>query len=243
MTRIRQDQGESIPAADRQGLATLPHYAGFPYLLTRVVPALYHIALLPVDVPQSALMRLVERQVDANRLDTCLTLASDRALFFCADGRMTSSTIPPRGGTLLVNRLRLAVDFPATPDLQRREADLVRIVENRRQKGACILGDLAKGGRKATPNELESMAGRSDDGTPAGLARCAICGDWRGECLDPSPEFDGMVMAVHCRCDNRNRCARCGRTLYERRLNANFYDPHDGGIWHVPGFCGLSHRC
>lgn len=33
------------------------------------------------------------------------------------------------------------------------------------------------------------------------------------------------------------------RGLYGARLNANYYDPYDGSIWHVPGFCGLSHRC
>jgi hypothetical protein len=43
--------------------------------------------------------------------------------------------------------------------------------------------------------------------------------------------------------DNHNRCARCHERLYERRLNANYYNPADRGIWHVPGFCGLSHRC
>jgi hypothetical protein len=50
-------------------------------------------------------------------------------------------------------------------------------------------------------------------------------------------------MRVHCRCDNWNRCARCGETLAEWRLNANYYDPMDNTIWHVPGFCGLSHTC
>jgi hypothetical protein len=45
---------------------------------------------------------------------------------------------------------------------------------------------------------------------------------------------------VHCYCENRNRCARCNARLFERRLNANYYDPADRRIWHVPGFCGLA---
>jgi hypothetical protein len=50
-------------------------------------------------------------------------------------------------------------------------------------------------------------------------------------------------MAVHCRCANDNRCAACGGLLYKRKLNANYYNPCDGRIWHVPGFSGLGHRC
>ena len=52
-----------------------------------------------------------------------------------------------------------------------------------------------------------------------------------------------MVMRVCCRCENDNRCARCGGLLYERKLNSNFFEPADGRIWHVPGFLGLRHRC
>jgi hypothetical protein len=50
-------------------------------------------------------------------------------------------------------------------------------------------------------------------------------------------------MTVHCRCANDNRCAACDRLLYEHKLNANYYNPRDGQIWHVPGFSGLGHRC
>jgi len=51
------------------------------------------------------------------------------------------------------------------------------------------------------------------------------------------------VMTVHCLCDNGNRCARCGGRLSKRKLNANYYKPADGNIWHVPGFSALSHQC
>jgi hypothetical protein len=50
-------------------------------------------------------------------------------------------------------------------------------------------------------------------------------------------------MTVHCRCQNDNRCAACGGFLYERKLNANYYNPSDGQIWHVPGFCRFRHQC
>ena len=50
-------------------------------------------------------------------------------------------------------------------------------------------------------------------------------------------------MTVHCGCQNDNRCAACGGFLYERKLNANYCNPRDGRIWHVPGFSGFRHRC
>jgi hypothetical protein len=59
----------------------------------------------------------------------------------------------------------------------------------------------------------------------------------------PESELRRQVMRVHCRCENHNRCARCGEQLAKRRLNANYYRESDRQIWHVPGFRGLSHRC
>ena len=50
-------------------------------------------------------------------------------------------------------------------------------------------------------------------------------------------------MRVYCRCENVNRCAACGALLSAWRLNANYYDLADDVVMHVPGFCGLSHRC
>ncbi len=110
-------------------------------------------------------------------------------------------------------------------------------------QGDSLVGDLTKGGRPATDEERLRLAGLNSDGVPQGLTQCPVCAEWRGECLDPSAAFAGQVMQVHCRCANWNRCARCGNHLYARRLNANYYDVADGRIWHVPGFCGVTHRC
>ena len=68
-------------------------------------------------------------------------------------------------------------------------------------------------------------------------------GSGRGRCLDPSPTFVCKVMTVHCGCQNDNRCAACGESLYARKLNANYYNAGDGQIWHVPGLSGFRHRC
>ena len=104
-------------------------------------------------------------------------------------------------------------------------------------------GDPAKGGREANADDVARLAGAGTNDVPRGLECCPTCGEWRGRCLDPSPEFFFKVMTVHCRCANDNRCAACGLLLYKRKLNANYYDPRDGKIWHVPGFDGLGHQC
>jgi hypothetical protein len=106
-----------------------------------------------------------------------------------------------------------------------------------------MFGDLTKGGRDATADEVGRLAGAGPEGRPRGLERCPTCEEWRGRCLDPSPTFVCKVMTVHCGCQNDNRCAACGGFLYERKLNANYYNARDGQIWHVPGFCGFRHRC
>ena len=128
-------------------------------------------------------------------------------------------------------------------ELQARQGRLDALVLAHRRKGGYILGDLTKGGREATADEVGRLAGAGPEGRPRGLESCPTCGEWRGRCLDPSPTFVGKVMTVHCGCQNDNRCAACGGFLYERKLNANYYNPRDGQIWHVPGFSGFRHRC
>jgi hypothetical protein len=105
-----------------------------------------------------------------------------------------------------------------------------------------LFGDLTKGGRSATEEERQRLSGKQPNGVPNGLIQCKTCGDWAGECLDPNPMFIGMIMKVDCRCQNDNLCARCGKPLYEYKLNANYYGK-DGIIWHVAAFIGFSHRC
>jgi len=81
-----------------------------------------------------------------------------------------------------------------------------------------------KGGRQATPKDLEQLKGFNEDGVPTGLYKCPACGFYKGTCLDPSPCFQGLKVKVHCRCENNNKCARCGQPLSQFRLNANYYD-------------------
>lgn len=234
--------------ADDARHRSLPAFDGYPYLMTRVVSGLYHLLLLPADRPIPELYHLAERQVAANRLETCLVLAADRSFFFAEDGSASPSVRPPRGGVQVAGKLHASQVFPRTPErlsrADRLEAWVEAMEREMVQSGdAFLFGDLTKGGRPVKPHEIERLTGLQANGVPRGLELCPLCGEWKGECLDPHPRYAGLVMTVRCRCQAANRCARCGDLLYDRPLNANYYRESDGQIWHVPGFFGLDHRC
>lgn len=222
----------------------LPLFGAFPYLNIRVVPTLYHIILLPAGVPEARLLDTARWQAQANQLPLCLVLAPDRAVYCEPEGASFVTSEPPLGGILTTGGLVPAIDCDdASEEFRARQKQLADEVDRLSRRGGCLLGDLTKGGRAASDEEKQRLEGTESDGTPRGLSRCVNCRHWKGVCLDPSKQCAGQVMPVHCYCDNHNRCARCDQRLYARRLNANYYDPRDGCIWHVPGFCGLRHRC
>jgi hypothetical protein len=221
----------------------LPAFESFPYLTTRVVPALYHLALLPRSFEPELLRHIAQRQVAANKLQTCLVLGPDDCLYYGPDGTEFRSDEIPRGGHVTFGQLRHCVEFEHDDELHVRRKLLAAYVEERNRAGGYLHGDLTKGGRDATPDEQLRLAGGQTGGAPRGLNQCPTCGEWTGQCLDPNPVFKGKVMRVHCLCENVNRCAACGGLLHARMLNANYFEKSDGQIWHVPGFSGLSHHC
>jgi hypothetical protein len=89
----------------------LPRFDGFPYISTRVIPALYHIILLPADVVEAELVRLTRQQALANQLSSSLVLAHDRAIYCEPDGRTVLSDEPPWGGNTIAGGLVPAVDY------------------------------------------------------------------------------------------------------------------------------------
>ncbi len=236
------------PRAGEALLRALPAFDGYPYLMTRVVPALYHLSLLPGERSVETLYHLAEAQAQANRFETCLVLAADRCFFFTEDGEAAPSIRPPRGGFQVAGELQPVEVFPPTAELRRRSerlgawADAFQL-QAREAGDAFLFGDLGKGGRPVRPQEIESLNGFQENGVPRGLELCPVCGEWKGECLDPNPRFAGQVMRVRCKCQAANRCARCGDLLYPRPLNANYYREADGQIVHVPGFLAFEHRC
>ncbi|MDO8942859.1 MAG: hypothetical protein Q7U75_06720 [Desulfobacterales bacterium] len=222
------------------------HPPVFPYLVTRLVTALYHVIVMP-DVEEQRLLATTAAQHRVNDLDTCLVLGPDTAFYFGRDG-CSLSHATPAGGFLVTGSILPSHDvvgwIAADTSWPGRQAMLAEVIRSRSLPGA-LMGDITKGGRQASDEDCARLGGVNpqEPGVPKGLIRCAACGQYHGQCLDPSPTFAGRVMTVHCTCDNRNRCAQCGKRLYERKLNANYYKPADGQIWHVPGFSALSHRC
>jgi hypothetical protein len=215
-------------------------FEGFPYVVTRVVPAMYHHMVLPDEVDEAALVDIARRQARANVLETCLVLSADSALFIGADGCEHRSKAP-RGGFVVIDRLQPCRSFTQTERLVARRLALDRFIAEGPPRTGYVLGDLTCGRRPATLDEMVMLAGTQADGVPRGLGRCSGCGEWRGHCLSPS--LADHVIEVHCRCANDNRCAACGRLLHTRKLNANEYSERDGRIWHTPGFSGLGHIC
>jgi len=224
------------------GFRPTTFFDGFPYLVARVVPAMYHVIILPDDLDTVDLIDIARRQARTNALPTCLVRTADSALYVAVDGGESLGR-PPRGGLIVTGRLRLCRTFPETESLVARGLALDRFINQNGPKPGYMLGDLTKGGRLATLEEKVMLAGTQANGVPRGLARCARCGEWKGRCLGPNRESERQVMDVHCRCDNDNRCAACGELLHKRKLNANAYNEADGQIWHTPGFSGLSHVC
>jgi hypothetical protein len=177
-----------------------------------------------------------------NDLSACLVLSRNSVFYLTPDGSESHEDTPPRGGTIVEGLLKLSDIFSPTGDLHERELHLRAFVKDLKQTG-YVLGDTTKGGRKPSETETRSLTGRQPNGVPLGLKRCPRCSEWRGECIDPNPLIDGLVVRVHCLCENHNLCARCRERLCERKVNANYYCEQDGTVWHVPGFCALKHRC
>jgi len=220
----------------------LDYFNGFPYMITVVSKGLFHLAVLPPELGLDNLREIVRWQIGANKLRSCLVLGSSSCVYFGLDGAESISANIPRGGTNCCDRLRMCRALPESADLAVRRQLLHDYVE---QNGMTdiVYSDLAKGGYRATPEELARLRGRQPNGVPQGLVQCGVCGEWRGESLDPNPRFSGLVMLVRCRCENDTACAACGQSLHERRIDANYYDENDGQIHHVPGFAAFDHAC
>jgi hypothetical protein len=225
----------------------LQAFPGFPYLITRIAPAIYHINLLPLDGRYGfyRLLDIARRQIDANRLRACLVVGEDKALYFEPDGREIPSAYIPHGGRIESGRLVLCEPLPETEDLAIRGDTLSLFAAgDHPDEGTVVLfGDLTKGGRRPTEEEGRTLRGQQENGAPLGLERCPACGEWRGECFDTLELNADLIVRVRCVCENDTRCAGCRRPFDARRIESNYYSETDGSIWHVPAFAALSHSC
>jgi hypothetical protein len=215
-----------------------------PYLVTKLCGAFQHMHLLPAGRARAELVDAAFAQAHANRLPIALVLGPEEALYLDPD-RRSQQEIPVPFSTLLVSgRLKAAREYPQTDELVARQGRLAAVLKALSGgKEAFVFGDLLKGGRPATSEEITRLSGRGPDGVPRGLVLCPTCGLWNGSCLDPESPIEGaLLVRVHCSCENDNACARCGELLAEAKLNSNRYKD-DGGIWHYAGFMCLSHEC
>lgn len=222
-------------------------FEGFPYLVTRIGHTpLRHISLLPATWSREGMLEVARRQVAANRLDTCLCLGHDDAVYLGPDGSETKGT-PLVVGIPLTDRLLLPEPVADTPELVGRKASLRIFCERIAPQGGFLVGDGLEGGRHATPADVMRLGGRDGSGIPAGLLRCADCSGLRGEHLAVKGEGNGdmtpRVVDVYCRCQNHNRCARCGGPLTAGRLSAYEYDEVLGELMYRAAYSGLAHRC
>src|SRR5438132_5718305 len=159
-----------------------------PYLVVEIVAALYHLTVLPADLPEDDLNAIARAQVQANRLDACLVLGERRVLAIHAEGvERVETDIPfPLLGhwssAAVTRRLKTARPLPPTDEVLRRQSALeaaikeypARRAEVLRQRGMLpssdfVVGDLTKGGRDATPDEFQTLSGRQTSGVPIGL--------------------------------------------------------------------------
>jgi hypothetical protein len=207
--------------------------------------ALRHLAVLPATWSRERLVELARRQAAANRLDTCLALGPGDAVYVSADGREWATTYVPTG-LPVVDRLRLATDLPRTAPMAARRTALRAYADAVKGPG-YIVGDGLEGGRPATHEDLSRLTGVAGGDPHPGLARCARCHDLAGDYLATTGQGNGdptpRVIRVHCRCENHNRCARCGEPLADRRLSAYHFIESTGTVCYVAAYSAFSHRC
>jgi hypothetical protein len=216
----------------------LPVFDGYPYLVSRIGhTALRHIALVPADWPRERIVALARAQAGANRFGTVACFAFDDAVYVTPEGSTYSSGILP-AGLPVIDRLRLAEEFPVTPELTSRHA-LLTIFEERHRGEGFLIGDGLEGRRPATPQDRARLAGIGPDGLPPGLRRCRTCRQAVGECLT---SLDDVVWC-RCSCENDTRCARCGDPLAKYRLSAWYWDEIDREPWYYAAYSGLGHYC
>lgn len=225
----------------------LPTFQGFPYLLTRIGHTpLRHVALLPAEWSREKLLDVARRQRDANRLDGCLCLSMEEGVHLSLEGGERTASLQV-WGIPLTGALHLPEPVPETGELAARRRALDAFVQEVGKAGGYLAGDGLEGGRRATPADVARLSRLGRDGVPAGLVRCDACGFHRGEWLAVKGEGNGdetpRVVEVHCRCQNHNRCARCGGPLAAGRLSAYESDPRAGTLLYRAAYACLGHAC
>ena len=218
-------------------------FSSFPYLSTRVFPALYNINLLPSRLPELELIELARQQVAANKLNACLVLGWNQGLWFDVEGQVTWKTFIPKGGLTVNGRLKTQQDYSSDPDIVIRNQLLNEHSQTSMHKGGYLVGDPENCVRDAT-NADAPLGDLHDSIIPSGLTQCETCGELKGECFySESDCYGDKVWVVRCRCENDNQCAACGKPLFNHKLDSCYFNGDTNKILHVAGYLALSHDC
>lgn len=150
----------------------LPLFEDFPYLVTRLMSALYHVIPLPEGFDEPSLKSLARYQALCNQLPTCLVLGPTRGIFLDETGKDSDTDFPPRGGIVISGRLRPSPVVERDVWWKERSRRLRRYVEQQAsvREGGYLLGDLTGGGRAASKEELLALRGTTENGIPRGLS-------------------------------------------------------------------------
>jgi hypothetical protein len=221
-------------------------FDGFPYVVTRIGRTpLRHVVLLPAEWSRGHLLEVARRQALANQLETCLCQGPADAVYVTVHGSWSAGNVLP-WGLPVVDGLEVSEPLPPARELLARRARL-KAFAPRHEGSGYLVGDGMEGGRRASPDEVDRLSGRDEAGIPRGIRRCRECGVFRGDYLALEGEGNGdrtpRVVSVHCRCENHNRCARCGSLLSDRRLSAYFLDEPTLSFLYVAAYAALGHRC
>src|SRR5438874_6321647 len=116
-----------------------------PYLVVEIVTALYHLTVLPADLPEDDLNAIARAQVRAHRLDACLVLGERRVLAIDAEEverRETEVSFRLFGhwiSAAVTRCLKTGSPLPATEDLLRRQAALEAAIREYPARRADVL--------------------------------------------------------------------------------------------------------
>lgn len=226
-------------------------FSGFPYLMTELDTAFFNIMLLPAHWNLREIFNFVDLQTKKNRLPNYVVLGANKFIYFPPYDHRRIISQPPLCTAIVFDALFPVYPLEEDDELKWRK-ELLEEASLRKNliKNDIIMEFLLKGGIAATYDEYVKFNetqikryGKTTIKVPAGLRLCSKCRCFRGKCLDPFPRFTGMIVKVSCLCENDNFCARCGKPLFDFKLNSNYFDYKNFKVRHVSGLYALEHIC
>ena len=227
-----ENTSNSFPVTRAQAEALrLPYFSGFPYIWTRIVPSLYHIIVVP-KLSEPQLRDIAIRQALANHLPTCLVLGDKACYYFDrTDGRENWALSFPAAATSSTARCNLA---SRSSQMQTSQGASASWSTTRKPRiPAATWSQRQIRDPRQTVNAFDSGGGGWTVFKGASPDVLSVR-NGGGMSLPPIPGSAARLSGVYCLCENDNLCAACGKRLYERKLNAAFFNPRDRKIWNVP---------